>query len=231
MDVDRTTVDPTTVDPTTVAPSDENFDAAFVADLDRLFRWRRDVRRFSRLPLETHLLPEIIAAAELSPSVGNSQPWRWVEVQSTASREAVRDNFIRCNSEALGGYDGERAQLYSSLKLAGLDDAPVHLAVFCDDSPAQGHGLGRRTVPATLEYSVVAAVSTLWLAARARGVGVGWVSILEPAEVAAELAVPSSWSLVAYLCIGYPEQAGDVPELERVGWQSRTSTADRYIIR
>ncbi|MCK8612642.1 5,6-dimethylbenzimidazole synthase [Gordonia sp. C13] len=207
------------------------FDDAFVADLSRLFRWRRDVRRFSREPLEPHLLPELIAAAELSPSVGNSQPWRWVEVRTKAAREAVRDSFVRCNAEALDGYTGERAQLYSSLKLAGLDDAPVHLAVFCEPDVDQGHGLGRHTVPETLEYSVVTAITTLWLSARARGVGIGWVSILEPNEVAAALAVPPTWKLVGYLCIGYPERENDVPELERVGWQSRTDSEKRHLIR
>ncbi|TYQ14191.1 UNVERIFIED_ORG: cob(II)yrinic acid a,c-diamide reductase /5,6-dimethylbenzimidazole synthase [Gordonia westfalica J30] len=211
--------------------SDGTFDDAFVDDLNRLFRWRRDVRRFSREPLEPHLLPEILEAAELSPSVGNSQPWRWVEVQTKAAREAVRDSFVRCNAEALDGYTGERAQKYSSLKLAGLDDAPVHLAVFCEPDVDQGHGLGRHTVPETLEYSVVTAITTLWLAARARGVGIGWVSILEPNEVAATLAVPPNWKLVGYLCIGYPERENDVPELERVGWQSRTDSEKRHLIR
>ncbi len=211
--------------------TDGTFDDRFVDDLDRLFRWRRDVRRFSREPLEPHLLPEILAAAELSPSVGNSQPWRWVEVQTRSAREAVRDSFVRCNREALDGYTGERAQLYSSLKLAGLDDAPVHLAVFCEPDPDQGHGLGRQTVPETLEYSVVTAITTMWLAARARGVGIGWVSILDPNEVTAALAVPPTWKLVAYLCIGYPDQKNDVPELERVGWQSRTEPEKRHLIR
>ncbi|EON33809.1 MULTISPECIES: 5,6-dimethylbenzimidazole synthase [Gordonia] len=207
------------------------FDDAFVGDLDRLLRWRRDVRRFSREPLEPHLLPQILDAAELAPSVGNSQPWRWVEVRSTTARKAVRDSFTRCNADALDGYTGERAQLYSSLKLAGLDDAPVHLAVFCEPAVAQGQGLGRQTVPETLEYSVVTAISTLWLAARARGVGVGWVSIIEPDRVTAALAVPSAWKLVAYLCIGYPAHDSETPELERVGWQARTASEERHFVR
>ena len=210
---------------------DGTFDDAFVGDLDRLLRWRRDVRRFCREPLEPHVLPEILDAAELAPSVGNSQPWRWVEVRSAEARQSVRDSFTRCNADALDGYTGERAQLYSSLKLAGLDDAPVHLAVFCEPAVAQGRGLGRQTVPETLEYSVVTAISTLWLAARARGVGVGWVSILEPEEVSEALAVPPAWKLVAYLCIGYPAHDSETPELERVGWQSRTSAGERFFVR
>lgn len=211
--------------------NDGTFDDAFVGDLDRLLRWRRDVRRFSREPLEPHLLPAILDAAELAPSVGNSQPWRWVEVRSAEARQSVRDSFTRCNADALGGYTGERAQLYSSLKLAGLDDAPVHLAVFCEHDAEQGHGLGRRTVPETLEYSVVTAISTLWLAARARGVGVGWVSIIEPETVTTALAVPEAWKLVSYLCIGYPAHDSEMPELERVGWQARTTAGERFFVR
>lgn len=211
--------------------SDGTFDDEFVGDLDRLFRWRRDVRRFRREPLEPHVLPEILEAAELAPSVGNSQPWRWVEVRSAEARQPVRESFTRCNADALGGYTGERAQLYSSLKLAGLDDAPVHLAVFCEPAVEQGRGLGRQTVPETLEYSVVTAISTLWLAARARGVGVGWVSIIEPDRVTTALDVPSSWKLVAYLCIGNPAHDSETPELERVGWQSRTGSQERFFVR
>jgi 5,6-dimethylbenzimidazole synthase len=124
-----------------------------------------------------------------------------VRVAEPARRAAVKADFERCNAIALSGQDGERAKSYSALKLAGLDRAPEHLAVFCDDGTLSGHGLGRATMPETLRYSAVGAVSALWLAARARGIGIGWVSILEPANVAAILEVPPAWSLVAYLCV------------------------------
>ncbi|MCF8587843.1 5,6-dimethylbenzimidazole synthase [Gordonia liuliyuniae] len=205
-----------------------SFDREFVAEFDELLRWRRDVRRFRTDPLEPGVLDEILASAELSPSVGNSQPWRWVEVRSPGPRALVKATFERCNSAALAGYDGARARDYATLKLSGLDDAPVHLAVFCRPDPDQGAGLGRRTMPQTLEYSVVMAVSAFWLAARARGVGVGWVSILEPGDVVAALDVPDDWALVAYLCVGYPESLDETPELERLGWQKRTDPHARY---
>lgn len=206
-----------------------DFDTAFAAEFDRLLTWRRDVRRFRPDPLPPDAIAGLIARARLAPSVGNSQPWRFVHVREPARRAAVRAEFERCNKAALAGYDGERAQAYAELKLAGFDAAPEQLAVFCDDAEAKGHGLGRATMPETLRHSVVCAVHTLWLAARVRGIGVGWVSIVAPDEVARILDVPLRWSLVAYLCVGYPMRADDVPELERAGWQARDAQA-AYLI-
>ncbi len=207
------------------------FDAAFATELERLFAWRRDVRRFRRDAVDRALIDRCLGMAELAPSVGNSQPWRWVEVRSPALRQQVRDSFAVCNAGALRGYAGERAQLYASLKLEGLDAAPVQLAVFCDRATEQGAGLGRQTMPEMLDYSTVTAVHTLWLAARAHGIGVGWVSILDPVAVAAALDVPSQWNLVAYLCIGWPEDEHVDPELQRCGWQARTAPAVRTLVR
>ena len=105
--------------------------------------------------------------------------------------------------------------------LAGLREAPLHLAVFCDEATGAGHGLGRATMPEMLRYSAVTAVHTFWLAARIRGLGVGWVSILCPEEVTAALDVPADWRLIAYLCVGYPAEEHADPELVRHGWQAR----------
>lgn len=197
------------------------FEAAFRARLTDLFRWRRDVRRFLCDPLAPGVLDELLALAALAPSVGFSQPWRFVKVDDPLRRQAVQDNFRRCNREALGDYHGERARLYASLKLAGLEEAPAQLAVFCDTATATGQGVGRKTMPETLHYSVVTAVHTLWLAARARSLGVGWVSILDPGELHRSLDLPEDWSLVAYLCIGHPEEEHLDPELERCRWEVR----------
>lgn len=210
---------------------ESGFGRDFVGELDRLFAWRRDVRRFRPDAVDAAALEEIFAASELAPSVGNSQPWRWVDVRSAEARAEVRDNFREANAAALAGYSGERAQLYAGLKLAGLDDAPLQFAVFCDRDPAQGHGLGRATMPETLDYSVAMAIGTFWLAARARGVGVGWISIIDPGRLRDSLDVPTSWTLVGYLCVGYPEREDNVPELERAGWQGRTSPGVRHYIR
>lgn len=220
-------------DPTS-APSADGapvFDAAFRDKLAELFAWRRDVRRFCRDPLPEGALEELIAQATLAPSVGFSQPWRFVTVDDSARRAAVLANFERCNAEALASYSGERAETYAGLKLAGLKEAPVQLAVFADEGTERGDGLGRRTMPEMLRYSVVTAVYTFWLAARARGIGVGWVSILDPEEVRASLEVPDSWRLVAYLCVGFPQEIHRDPELERHGWQTRADAPGQIIRR
>lgn len=161
----------------------------------------------------------IIQFASLSPSVGYSQPWRFIRVCDANSRSAIRSNFLKSNKAALDSYEGERAALYAQLKLAGLDDAPEHLAVFCDMETDAGQGLGRQTMPEMLEYSVVIAVHTLWLAARMYGLGVGWVSILDPSEVRKVLDAPSGWKLIAYLCVGYPQEEHLDPELARHNWE------------
>ncbi len=207
------------------------FDAAFRDGFLTLLRWRRDVRRFRTDPVPPALVEEIMAATALAPSVGNSQPWRFVLVETPARRRAVLDNFRRANGEALAGYRGERAQLYAGLKLSGLAEAPLVLAVFTDEGTAQGHGLGRRTMPETLRYSTVTAVHTFWLAARCHGVGVGWVSILEPEPLAAELDVPPAWAFTALLCVGWPDEAHTDPELERAGWQQRTGAGTEIVRR
>ena len=200
------------------------FDDAFRAKLAALIAWRRDVRRFSDRPVSQALIDGLLDIAQLSPSVGNSQPWRWVQVDSSAKRNEIRANFAACNAAACQAQPDARAGAYASLKLEGLDRAPLQFAVFCDQATEQGYGLGRHTMPEMLEYSTVLMISTFWLAARAAGLGVGWVSILDPREVGRILEAPPSWKLVAYLCVGWPETEHLDPELERHGWQSRTST-------
>src|SRR5579859_3127147 len=165
------------------------FSDKFQAELGDLFRWRRDVRRFRPDPEDAERLEHLIQTASLAPSVGYSQPWRFVVVQDPALRQKVRLNFEESNQAALSSYEGEQAQRYATLKLSGLDQAPVHLAVFCDCSTTTGHQLGRQTMPEMLEYSVVLACHTLWLAAGACGIGVGWVSILDPKRLSLDLAV------------------------------------------
>ena len=189
--------------------------------LDTLMRWRRDVRRFRREPVPVGLLEEVVAAVRLAPSVGLSEPTRLVLVEDDDRRRAVVADFRRCNEAALTGYAGDRARLYASLKLEGLTDAPIHLAVFADGATTKGHGLGCRTMPETRAYSAVCAIAFMWLAAQARGLGLGWVSIIDPVRVVRILEVPESWHLVGYLCLGWPLEQSDVPELARAGWEQR----------
>jgi 5,6-dimethylbenzimidazole synthase len=201
------------------------FDAAFREKFAELVRWRRDVRLFRTDPISPDLVARLLALASHAPSVGLSQPWRFVLVETPERRAAIRDNFAHANKEALDGYQGERQARYAKLKLEGLAQAPVHLAVCADEATVQGAGLGRRTMPETIRYSVVAAIQTLWLAARAEGLGVGWVSILDPVAVKTTLDLPAEWSFVAYLCLGWPEEEHEVPELERRGWEQRQCEA------
>ena len=197
------------------------FEASFRDDLDALFRWRRDVRHFLPRVLPEGLLDTLLQTANRAPSVGLSQPWRFVIVEDSARRTAIRADFLHCNADALAAQPGDRSATYARLKLAALDEAPCHLAVFVDPDPAQGHGLGRRTMPETIGYSAVIAIHTLWLAACAAGLGLGWVSILDPDRVRRALALPDDWRLVGYLCLGYPAYDADTPELEREGWDHR----------
>jgi 5,6-dimethylbenzimidazole synthase len=197
------------------------FDAGFRSALHDLFAWRRDVRRFRRTPLPEGSIERLIDLACLAPSVGLSEPWRFVVVEDPARRADVRASFEACNAAALAVQEASRAELYARLKLAGLDDAPCQIAVFADPSTSQGHGLGRRTMPEMIEYSAAMAIHTLWLAARAEGIGVGWVSILDPSRIAAILETPPAWKLIGYLCIGYPALEDDTPALQQQGWETR----------
>jgi len=138
-----------------------------------LFSWRRDVRRFRAEPLPLGMLERFIEIACLAPSVGLSQPWRFVIVGDSGRRQAVMDNFESCNADALSDYTGDLSIRYAAPKLAGLREAPCHLAVFADHATVVGRGLGQRTMPETADYSTVRAVFSIWLAARAEGVGMG----------------------------------------------------------
>lgn len=206
------------------------FDQLFRQQLHQLIQWRRDVRRFRRDPINPELLHQLLEVVTLAPSVGLSEPWRLVLVEDGERRDAVRRSFREANAEALAGYCGDRARLYATLKLEGLAEAPVHLAVFCDEQTNQGHGLGRQTMPEMLTYSVVAAIQLLWLSARSQGIGLGWVSIVKPEQITKALDVPETWKLVAYLCLGYPQEEKCEPELATAGWEQRKGI-DHLVIR
>jgi len=206
------------------------FDRDFRAQLHQLFVWRRDVRRFRRDPIDDETLDRLIATACLAPSVGLSQPWRFVIVDEPARRKAILEDFKRCNQDALTSVSADDAALYARLKLAGLEEAPRHLAVFADETTPLGRGLGRATMPETMRYSVVAAICNLWLGARAEGIGLGWISILDPSAVSVILDVPTHWTLIGYFCLGYPERQENTPELEGEGWERRRPP-DQFIVR
>ncbi len=149
------------------------------------------------------------------------QPWDFIVIQDPAVRRAVYDNFERANRCAAGKYEGEERETYRRMKLAGILDAPINLCITCDRERSLGRGLGRQTDSATDLYSTVCAVQNLWLAARAEGLGVGWVSILDFEDLKVLLRIPPALTLVAYLCVGYVSEFRARPDLEESGWEQR----------
>jgi 5,6-dimethylbenzimidazole synthase len=197
----------------------EEIDAVY-----RAIRERRDVRSgYLPRPLDDETLLRLLTAAHMAPSVGLMQPWRFILVRDAAQRANVHEIFVRAREAAAELYDGDRRELYARLKLEALLEAPQQLCVVCDRNSQQGHALGRHSMPETPAYSVVCAIQNLWLAARAEGIAVGWVSILDPLAMKKLLRIPSEVQLVAYLCIGYVEEFAPCPDLERIGWEERTS--------
>ncbi len=213
------------------SPSPPRFTPNLRDGLADLLTWRRDVRAFRSDPLPEGMIEGLIATACLGPSVGLSEPWRFVVVEDVGRRAAVKANFELANASALAAQNPSRQATYARLKLAGLDDAPVQVAAFCDPDPEQGHGLGRATMTDTLAYSVAIAIHTLWLAARLEGVGLGWVSILDPSTIAAALDVPERWRFIGYLCLGYPVVEDNCPALQRAGWEARRPPISRILRR
>lgn len=208
------------------------FGPEFRKDLAVLLAWRRDVRHFRADPIAEHTIAALLETAQCAPSVGNSQPWRFVRVRSAALREALSAHVEAERTRAGQAIaDLDRRVAYTALRLHGLDHAPEVIAVFCDDATNAGSGLGAATMPQTRIWSVVLAIHTLWLAARAQGLGLGWVSIADPETVKALIDVPASWRFVALLCLGYPKAPDIVPELERTGWQARIDWRDNVSVR
>lgn len=192
----------------------------------RVIRARRDVRHgFLPSPLPAPLLTRLLKAAHDAPSVGLMQPSRFIVVRSFAIRQKIHAAFLHANQQAQASYQGARRDQYAGLKLEGILDAPQNLCILCEPQSERGHGLGRQTMPETAVYSTVCAIQNLWLAARAEGVGVGWVSILSQDALRSILNIPARIMPVAYLCVGYVDSFGNEPELERLGWEERSPLA------
>jgi 5,6-dimethylbenzimidazole synthase len=195
---------------------------------------RRDVRsRFVAEPLPADVLSRILDAAHHAPSVGLMQPWEFIVIADAGVRRDVREQFDRANRRAADAYVGERRDLYDRLKLEAIVDSAVNVCVTCDPTIGRGHGLGRQTMPETAMYSAVCAIQNCWLAARAEGVGVGWISILDVDAIHRILTIPPHVVVVGYLCLGYVSAFEPEPELASRGWEHRLPLAkalhfDRY---
>lgn len=199
-----------------------DFDVAEREAVYRAIATRRDVRRgFTDEPLPSDLIHRLLSAAHCAPSVGLMQPSRFVLIRDRSIRVAIHEAFVKANEEATATYAGARRDQYASLKLEGILEAPQSLCILSDSQSERGHQLGRHTMPETAVYSTVCAIQNLWLAARVEGVGVGWVSILDPSRLREILNVPASVVPIAYLCLGYVDHFATEPELERFGWETR----------
>ena len=183
---------------------------------------RRDVRReFLPKAIPEAVLLRILTAAHHAPSVGFMQPWDFIVIQNTATKSAVKDLFDCANRQAADLLTGERKRQYQSLKLEGILEAPINICVTCDRERTGNFVLGRTSNTDMDLYSTVCAIQTLWLAARAENIGLGWVSILEDAKLQQLLDIPAKVVPIAYLCLGYVSKFQDKPDLERAGWLPR----------
>jgi 5,6-dimethylbenzimidazole synthase len=182
---------------------------------------RRDVRQFLPQVVGEPELKRLLAAAHHAGSVGFMQPWSFIVITSGVVKEQVKSVFEQANAVASSVFEGKRRELYSQLKLEGILEAPVNLCVTCDPTRNGSHILGRHTIRETDVYSTCCAVQNLWLAARAEGIGVGWVSIFDPSQLRTVLGIPEHIIPVAYLCVGHVDKFSPRPELETVGWQAR----------
>jgi 5,6-dimethylbenzimidazole synthase len=193
----------------------------------RVIGARRDVRsQFIDRPVAHETLMRVLAAGHQTPSVGLSQPWRFIIIRDSQIRRAVHASFMTENELAAEAYDGERAATYRRLRLEGIQSAPLNICIISNEQSSMGHGLGRRTMPETARYSTICAIQNIWLAARCEGLGVGWVSILNPEVLRNLLSVPEGCKVIAYLCIGYTSGFSDAPDLEIAGWEKRLALED-----
>ena len=184
---------------------------------------RRDVRsQFLADQVSDLVLSRVLMAAHHAPSVGFMQPWNFLVIRSNAVRLQVHSAFLLARAEEAKKFESGKEQQYRRLKLEGILDAPVNICVTCDHERAGPAVLGRTHNSATDVYSTVCAVQNLWLAARAEGLGLGWVSIFKPTALQEILGIPTTVSPIAYLCVGYVSHFLDKPELELAGWRSRT---------
>lgn len=188
----------------------------------RVIAERRDVRRgFLDEPVDELTLGRVLEAAHRAPSVGLSQPWDFLLLRDVATRRKVHELAVAQRDAFAASLPQDRRAAFDGLRIEAILDAPLNIAVTCDPGRGGRHVLGRHADPRTTVFSAAIAIQNLWLAARAEGLGVGWVSFFEPAEVAAVLDLPRHIELIGYLCVGYVDRFAPAPELVRSGWAKR----------
>jgi 5,6-dimethylbenzimidazole synthase len=207
--------------------SDHAFPDAQREGLYRAIHERRDVRsQFLSDSIAPDVLARLLLAAHHAPSVGFMQPWDFIVIDQQQTKQSVKALYDRANADAAANYEGDRAALYRRLKLEGIVESPINLCITCDRTRGGPHVLGRNTMLDADLFSTCLAVQNLWLAARAEGVGVGWVSIVDAAELAGVLGLTTHVVPLAYLCLGYVSEFLPRPELETAGWRARLPLDD-----
>jgi len=203
------------------------FDSATCRALYRTILNRRDTRGdFLPDPVPPEKLSRVLLAAHHAPSVGFMQPWDFLVLRDRDVRQRVHDLFVKANAEAAMMFKGDRRDTYRSLKLEGILEAPLNICITCDRSRAGPVVIGRTHIPMMDLFSSVCAVQNFWLAARAEGLGVGWVSILDNSALKRALGLPGQLVPVAYLCVGQVRGFHPRPELESAGWRARLPVVD-----
>lgn len=188
---------------------------------------RRDVRgQFLPTTVPDDVLARVLYAAHHAPSVGFMQPWNFLVIRSQEKKQQVHQLFSKANKEAAEMFEEEKKSTYKNLKLEGILESPINLCITCDRTRTGKTVVGRTHMKTMDLYSSVCAVQNLWLAARAEGLGVGWVSIMHEQELKTTLGIPDHVVPIAYLCIGYVEHFKDKPELETKGWLPRMEICD-----
>lgn len=213
--------DPTSARQRSADPSGWAFDAATVAALHAVLAARRDVRRFRPDEVAPELVQQVLMAGHQAPSVGHSQPWRFVVVRDQATRDRAA---LMADRERLRQAEilmAERKAQLLDLQLEGIREAPVGVVVACDRRVPAGGVLGRASFPDADVWSCACAIENMWLAARAVGLGLGWVTLFQPEALAGLLGLPEGVETLGWLCIGWPDERLPSPGLERHGWSER----------
>ncbi|MDC5696080.1 5,6-dimethylbenzimidazole synthase [Intrasporangium calvum] len=216
---------PSIGDPTSAAERAAAPDAWALTDaidpLAEVVAARRDIRRFRPDPVPDDVLTAVLTAGHRGPSVGHSQPWRFIVVTEAESRDAAAVMADRCRLRQAAGMSEDSARSLRDLRLEGIREAPVGIVVACDRRTPAAGVLGRATFPDADLWSCAAAIENMWLTARAHGLGLGWVTLFEPSELAALLGLPDGVVTLGWLCLGWPDERPPEPGLERAGWSKR----------
>lgn len=205
------------------------FTAAHIETLEKIILARRDVRgnRFVDTPVSQKDIDKILFAGVNAPSVGFSQPWEFVVIKDLEIRNKIKESFFEENEKAKQLFNEKKADAYTQLKLEGIIESALNIAVFY--KPSEHPILGQTTMKEAGVYSVVCAIQNMWLMARALDIGLGWVSILDPNKIKSILNAPNDRQLIGYLCLGHVDKFYENPELERLQWEKRKNINDVVI--